>query len=254
MGQNHLLISGTGRAGTSFLVRFLTELGLDTTLSRQGDSAFWDENAEAGLEQMPFMSKELDLPYVVKSPAAAEMLRQIVSENNIKIDAIIVPIRDLTEAAMSRSVLELRAIYEHQPWRADSVDATIPTHGVVPGGALYSVHPLDQARILAVALHDLLLVAAQAEITVVFTSFPRLITDWEYLWRCIGSVLPGDISQSMAESAHLKVAAAAKVRIGSELASGADRSQTVPSAASELILADNIALRRELRRLRELKP
>ena len=34
--ERHLIIAGTGRAGTSFLVRYLTELGLDTTLARQG--------------------------------------------------------------------------------------------------------------------------------------------------------------------------------------------------------------------------
>ena len=29
--EKHLVIAGTGRAGTSFLVRYLTELGLDLT-------------------------------------------------------------------------------------------------------------------------------------------------------------------------------------------------------------------------------
>jgi len=37
--QRHLVISGTGRAGTSFLVRWLTEMGLDTHLSRRGADA-----------------------------------------------------------------------------------------------------------------------------------------------------------------------------------------------------------------------
>jgi hypothetical protein len=46
--RRHLLIAGTGRAGTSFLVRYLTELGLDSRLRRYGENAGWDENANAG--------------------------------------------------------------------------------------------------------------------------------------------------------------------------------------------------------------
>src|SRR5208337_3522572 len=40
--RRHLIIAGTGRAGTSFLVRYLTELGLDTILTREGEAAWWD--------------------------------------------------------------------------------------------------------------------------------------------------------------------------------------------------------------------
>ena len=36
--RRHLLIAGTGRAGTSFLVRYLAELGLDTHLGRHRES------------------------------------------------------------------------------------------------------------------------------------------------------------------------------------------------------------------------
>ena len=72
-GQNperHLVIAGTGRAGTSFLVRYLTELGLDTTLTRKGDAADWDTEANAGLEDLVVAGKSL--PYVVKSPWIGE--------------------------------------------------------------------------------------------------------------------------------------------------------------------------------------
>ena len=48
--RRHLIIAGTGRAGTSFLVRYLTELGLDTIPTREGEAAWWDVEANAGLE------------------------------------------------------------------------------------------------------------------------------------------------------------------------------------------------------------
>ena len=47
MTSRHLFIAGTGRAGTSFLVRYLTALGLDTRLTRHGEEG-WDEEAHAG--------------------------------------------------------------------------------------------------------------------------------------------------------------------------------------------------------------
>ena len=50
--RRHLIIAGTGRAGTSLLVRYLTELGLDRTLARNGDMAEWDAEANAGLENV----------------------------------------------------------------------------------------------------------------------------------------------------------------------------------------------------------
>ena len=45
----HLAIAGTGRAGTSFLVRYLTELGLDTHLARHGEDGSWDEVPQCGI-------------------------------------------------------------------------------------------------------------------------------------------------------------------------------------------------------------
>src|SRR5271170_1882476 len=72
--ERHLVIAGTGRAGTSFLVRYLTELGLDTTLARNGDRAGWDAEANAGLENM--LISDADLPYVVKSPWICEYVDQ----------------------------------------------------------------------------------------------------------------------------------------------------------------------------------
>ena len=47
MARHHIIISGTGRAGTTFLVQLLTELGLDTGFPK-GQKI--DQNSSAGLE------------------------------------------------------------------------------------------------------------------------------------------------------------------------------------------------------------
>lgn len=64
---NHLLIAGTGRAGTSLLVRYLNALRLTTHITRSNRQTHLIEDANAGLEDLILHGGE-NLPYVVKSP------------------------------------------------------------------------------------------------------------------------------------------------------------------------------------------
>jgi hypothetical protein len=249
------VIAGTGRAGTSFLVRYLAELGLDTTLARNGDRAGWDTEANAGLENM--LIADANLPYVVKSPWISEHVDQILNDKQFKIDAFIVPVRDLVEAATSRVVLEQRAIHHHNPWMAAQLDRAWETFGHTAGGLVYSLNPLDQARLLAVQFHQLVLKASEAGIPLAFPVFPRIVTDWEYLHKCLRAVLPPEITEDAARAAHARVADAAKVRITSPIFNdkpGAVISGREPQpglrypSAAEI---DNIALRREITLLRQ---
>jgi hypothetical protein len=250
--SRHLIIAGTGRAGTSFLVRYLTELGLDTNLARNGDGAYWDSEANAGLEDQPIFDE--DAPYVVKSPWISECVEQILADKRLKIDAFIIPLRDLVETATSRVVLERRAIHQNNPWMAERLDRSWETYGHTPGGLHYSLNPLDQARLLAVQFHRLVLKASEAGIPLVFPVFPRIATDWAYLHQCLRTVLPADITAEMARSAHARVADAAKVRVTSEIVKDrADAIQTKEYGQRfpSQVEVDNIALRREIRRLRQ---
>jgi hypothetical protein len=253
--EKHLVIAGTGRAGTSFLVRYLTELGLDTTLARNGDRAGWDSEANAGLENQLIVGA--DLPYVVKSPWIGEYVEQILNQKQWKIDGFVVPVRDLVEAATSRVVLEQRAIHEHNPWMAEELDKTWETYGHTAGGLVYSLNPLDQARLLAVQFHRLVFKASEAGIPLVFPVFPRIATDWRYLHECLLPILPLQVTESVARTAHARVADAGKVRVTGEIATDAPISviygrtprlgRQYPSPAE----VDNIALRREISRLRQ---
>jgi hypothetical protein len=252
--ERHLVIAGTGRAGTSFLVRYLTELGLDTTLARNGDRAGWDSEANAGLESLLVSGN--DLPYVVKSPWIGEYVEQILKEELFKIDAFIVPVRDLVEVATSRVVLEQRAIHQHHPWMAEQLDRTWETYGHTAGGLVYSLNPLDQARLLAVQFHRLVLKVSEAGVPLVFPVFPRIATDWEYLHKCLQPILPREIPEDVARAAHGRVADAAKVRVTGEIFQDAQSNviyrkelQSGPRYPS-LSEVDNIALRREIGRLR----
>src|SRR6516225_7327711 len=78
--RHHLVIAGTGRAGTTFLVEFLGACGLDV-----GASHHWLERQRAGMEHYLLAP---DCPYVAKDPwlfAYCEALDLA----EVKIDALI---------------------------------------------------------------------------------------------------------------------------------------------------------------------
>lgn len=244
--RRHLLIAGSGRTGTSFLVRYLTAAGLETHLSRRGGVAWFDEQANAGLEDFPLSKLDPDLPYVVKSPWTYELIDELLADPVIRVDAVIVPMRDLVEAAASRVVLEQRSIHQHSPWMA-GLDRSWTAHGHTPGGVVYSLEPLDQARILAMGFHHLLERLVRADIPVRLLSFPRLVEDPDYLYDQLRPWLPGDLGREQARTVHRRVADRRKVRVGGELARAA---QEPAAAAPSFHDLDRIALGREIERIR----
>ena len=249
--QRHLLIAGTGRAGTSFLVRYLDRLGLDTHLGRNGDQAAWHEDANAGLEDSPILSWNADLPYVIKTPWLHQVIDHVLADATIAPDAVIIPVRDLAEAAASRSVTEWHAMHRSVPWMTE-LDQSWEQWGQVPGGAIYSLNPIDQGRLLAVGFHHLVQRLIAADIPIIFLAFPRLAEDSDYLFDRLRPVLPDNIDRQAARDAHRRIADLAKVRVGSEL----DAARQPEAAVSPIMrhgspeALDSIAIRRELSRLR----
>lgn len=168
--RHHLLISGTGRAGTTFLVQLLAVLGLDI-----GTPSPIDENAQAG--------HELDLrdpgtPYVVKSPWICGYLNDLLLERaEIVIDHVLVPVRDLYAAAESRRDVVRRA----GPCARPDVN----------GGLWHTADPADQERVLTRQLYRLIYALARHEIPVTLLFFPRIVQNPTYLYRRLRPVLPG---------------------------------------------------------------
>src|SRR5271170_1411918 len=115
--------------------------------------------------------------------------------------------------------------------------------------------------LLAVQFHQLVLKASEAGIPLVFPVFPRIATDWDYLHKCLRPILPSEITEDVARATHARVADAAKVRVTSEIVKDTPRNAArnviyrselnagphYPSATE----IDNIALRREIGRLRQ---
>lgn len=249
--RQHLLIAGTGRAGTSFLVRYLTAFGLDTHLARRGDHAFWSEDARAGLEDEHSTIVEGELPYVVKSPWLHEFSELFLASPDVQVDALLIPVRKLQTAACSRIINELQWL--HRGGAMPRFQHTWETWGSpAPGGAVFSLEPLDQARILAVGLHQLIEAAVSRDVRMVFLDYVRLISDPEYLFTKLRDFLPKGASPEQAAQIHSRLVDGSPFRVEQEL-------EITPKdmAASALDLPDrlqldNIALRREVVRVQKL--
>lgn len=248
----HIAIAGTGRAGTSFLVRYLTALGMDTSLARDPAGVSWDEDANAGLEQDLASGVAGAMPYIVKSPWLFATIDQVLARRDIALDAVIIPVRNIVEAASSRAIIERQMIHHTAPWMAES-SLNWEAWGTTPGGIVYSLNPMDQVRLLAVGFHKLLERLVAAEIPVIFLSFPRFTEDATYLFRTLRPLLPPDIDETRATHVLAELADASKVRVGRELSGAHPQADGAGPKLYEYPTADkieNIALRRELAHLR----
>jgi len=162
--RHHVVISGTGRAGTTFLVQLLTRLGLDTGFNSPTSGIY--SNCHAGMERD---LRDPSAPYIVKSPWMCDYLDEVIRNQQVVIDHAIIPMRDLYSAAESRRNVArnagLNGLLDH-----------------VPGGLWHTAVPEDQEAVLACQLHRLLLALAEHEVPTTLLHFPRIIADAEYLY------------------------------------------------------------------------
>lgn len=210
MPSNHIVISGTGRAGTSFLVKYLHTCGLETHLSKNPTGTLNGE-ANAGLEDYPLPENLDALPYVIKSPWISFDPDLALSHEGLSIDAIIFPVRSLTEAASSRVTLQRVAMHKENPWMR-RLSRSWDHWADSPGGMVFPLNVEDEKRILAVGFHNLVHYCVVKEIPIIFLDFPRFINDGEYLYNSISKVL--NVDRETALRAHGELADASLVRSG----------------------------------------
>lgn len=210
IATRHLLIAGTGRAGTSLLVRYLTEMGMDTTLSRHDEAAVWSDDADAGLEESPHALFGKGIPYVVKSPWLYLVIDEAIAKARDRIDAVVVPIRDLSLAARSRTSVERRAMARTAPWLC-TLEQEWDVWATTPGGVIYSVDEVDQQRLLAVGFYKLIEKCVESDVPLVFLHFPRFAEDSDYLFSQLERFLPASTDVNASREALAKVTDRSKI-------------------------------------------
>jgi len=248
--KHHLLIAGTGRAGTTFLVQYLHGCGLDTHLAHHPNAGLYKQ-ANAGLEDLPLEGKQL--PYVIKTPWLFEFVDRLLGRDDIAVDVVVLPMRDLVEAASSRVTLELGERYASLRDGAVLDECTQwENWGKTRGGVVYSLNPIDQARILAVGFHDLVHALIKRGIPIVFLDFSRMIEDGEYLYSQLRPYLGANADREAALQLHRELASPDLMRVGAELNPQVAPAKTVdsPTEFPSFEALDRSALLRELKAAR----
>jgi hypothetical protein len=197
MSKNHVVITGTGRCGTTFLVELLTQLGLETGFKPDELERKKNKIANAGLEYDFY--KHANLPYIAKSPWFCDHVKEVVDQDDLEIDHVFVPIRNIFEAAESRRQvyrknLRKESLYERlsreikcltQPWRK--------AESLFYGGLVHtrSLKKGAQEAILLKQFHTLMLHVSEAGIPVTIMQYPRITKDPRYLFERLQQILKG---------------------------------------------------------------
>ena len=166
--KEKIIIAGTGRAGTTFLVQLFTALNFDTGFSL-GDIGNVDGISHAGLER-PIRA---DGPYVIKSPWISVTLETQLRQAEVEIHAAIIAVRDLFAAAQSR-----RRVYR----KAHDAGLDPKKH---PGSLWLTEKPSEQEDVLVRKFYDTVIPLIEHQIETYFVYFPRLAYQAEYLFKCL---------------------------------------------------------------------
>jgi hypothetical protein len=162
-----VVITGTGRAGTTLLVQVLTDLGLDTGFSPDHRI---DERINAGLE---FRIESPNAPRIVKDPNLSRRLGGLLDRGEVEIEHVIIPVRDLDVAVASRV-------------RNTRYGSNLHTFG----GLFGTARATKQREALALLFYELLYTVARHDLPHTLLLFPRFSEDWEYTYEKLGFLDP----------------------------------------------------------------
>jgi len=213
-----ILIAGSGRCGTTFLIQLLTLLGLPTGISfeagcwlmmvyqhakmnGQGMAMYVDRNAPEGFTPKGGMMNEVragleyhvsyrdnilslsKLPKIIKNPRFATMLEKLLAEKRIEVDHVFACVRDLHSVAKSK--VESGKKHPRERYYQKSVDDI----------------QRDSAEQLGMMTATLL----TRDVPHSFVVFPRMIDDWEYLFDILKPIFP-QLDKQVFKETHGKLA------------------------------------------------
>jgi hypothetical protein len=167
--NRHAVIAGSGRSGTTFLIEFLAECGVPThPLEELG----YFPEARAGREQSLL---DTNAGYLIKDPWFFDYVDQIDLQE-VRLDAVIIPVRDIRAAAISRVIQERSSRYAN-----DRLNPLRTMFGDTPAGVLNPIDVAEQEKHLAVSQSRLFSWCLGNDLPVFMLQYPRLVNDGEYL-------------------------------------------------------------------------
>jgi hypothetical protein len=155
--KNVTLVSGTGRCGTTFLMKLFTCLKLNTGITKEQIKKNIYQNCNSGIE----LNIEKTNAYIYKNPTYARTLNDIVKKNII-VDFLIVPVRDYKISADSRGKFGLKKNGGFC-WNAKNVESQIN----------------EYYKSISILLLDI----TKLNISTIFLDYDKMICDKEYLYQ-----------------------------------------------------------------------
>lgn len=156
-----ILITGTGRCGTTFLIKLFSFLDFDTGYDRNNYEKYIFSNCNSGMER-----QYNDNYYILKNPTFIANIEQILKDKSISIKNIIIPIRDLKSSAKSRV-----------------------SHKNIYGGLWNAKDELSQIEFYKNILTNYIYIATKHEINTIFIDFDKMINDKIYLFNKLKNIL-----------------------------------------------------------------
>lgn len=167
MDSGKILITGTGRCGTTFLCLIYTLLDLGTEYTRSNFSRYVDFNNVCGLET--HLNNNVNIQArVVKNPEYLNQIDEIIDKLRIKIDYVIIPIRNFRESAESRNKIK-------EGW----------------GGLTHASNINEQMLYYDDSMSNYLMSMVKYEINTIFIDFYKMIEDPIYLYSKLQPTLGG---------------------------------------------------------------
>ena len=186
MNSKKILITGTGRSGTTFLVKLFTILGYDTGFNKNNYVNYISKKCNSGLETYIY-----DKFYILKNPNFIRDIESILNEYKEQIKQVIIPIRNYKDSAKSRESNG----YENGGW----------------WGA-YTVEEQEVFYYKLIAKYVYYM--TKFDINTTFLDFDRMTTDKHYLYEKLKSIFDEkNVSFEMYSQAYEEASVTSKPKI-----------------------------------------
>lgn len=160
MPVKHIIITGTGRAGTTFLIELINEMGEDCGPIKKEKNDF-EKEKRAGKEWRLYNLEDFDRsPRVLKSPSYVHWLKKA----HDKIEHLIVPVRDLGVVVKSR----------------------VGEHLFLEGPRDSKSQEKEAAYMLGLVVEAMVI----KDIPTTFAKFPKMVESYDYLWNKLSPIFP----------------------------------------------------------------
>ena len=180
--KESILITGTGRCGTTFLVALFTLLGMDTGFTRETLKENIHDKVKGGLEEQPGKYT------IAKNPAFIFMIESYILHYKQVPKMVIIPVRNFNESVESRykNTEELGLLDEPKPVEIGASKGA--------GGLWNADTKEEQILFYNKCMAYYIQAMTRCGIPTKFIDFHYMTTNSRYLFECLKDVIDPDVT------------------------------------------------------------